>query len=192
MKALLPVNRNLWFVTLLVGLTLGSPATFRAAPQTEVQAFHPIRTGGIYVGPAVDDRGLEQRAVQTSGDIDVYNIWPSFQPSRIKSDLSIGGGHQYQFCSNRHASFFVNTMIVNHSDAIDFNVTYTFQGAARGKVTCVFRNVITFTGVWVVWCDLSLAGVANGLYKVTGNHSVTSGGSGSGKETSFFDVRTCR
>ena len=103
--------RNFWIGALLVPLVLSLTAS-EAAQEPQVRTLQPLSSRAIYLGPVLDDRALGQRALgrtASSGSIDVYNVWTSFQAPKIKSNLSLTG-HSYQICSDRYRSFYFGSL----------------------------------------------------------------------------------
>ncbi len=182
--------RNPSIGALLVPLVLSLTAS-EAAQEPDVQTLQPLSSQAIYLGPVLDDRALGQRALgraPSSGAIDVYNVWTSFQEPKIKSNLSLTG-HSYQVCSDRYSSIFFGRLIRNFANSIEVQVTYNLSKAQKQSTTCTFD--VNLPGLWLLMCEGDIRDYVNGFYKVTAKHSVTQGGSGSGRATCFFDVLSC-
>lgn len=185
--------RNLWIpvfsVPLVISLTASEAAQDSAETAIQLHAKAPI-----YLGPlddlAAEQGGLKERA-QAGGDIDVYNVWPSFQ------DIKRGGsggfelkGHSYQICKNRHRQLTFGSQIRVRRNDPRVEIIYAFKGARRGgDGMCTFD--LPHDGYWVLECEAETEDFVDGYHKVTARHSITRGGSGRGTATSFYSVLNC-
>ena len=182
--------KNLTIGVFLIPLVLSMAAT-EAAQESEERTFQPLSSRAVYLGPVPNERELGQRAVgqeAASGAIEVYNVWTSFQEPEIKANLSLNG-HAYQICSDQHTSFFFASLIFNSANSIDVKVTYNLSRAQKQSTTCDFD--VDLPGLWLLMCEGATRDFVPGLYKLKAKHTVTTGGSGKGNATCFFDVLSC-
>ncbi|MGH9459828.1 MAG: hypothetical protein ACRD1X_01315 [Vicinamibacteria bacterium] len=197
--------RNLWIGTRLVPFTwIGNLlvpillllAASAAAQEPEGPELRVLNSEAQYLGPVLSDHAEEQRLAQRrqalAGDIDVYNVWTSFQKIKFNSNYTIVG-HSYQICQDLHSTLTFGSLIYALYSPIQVQVEHRLSGGG-GVFTCAYD--LPATGEWLLTCDISsreLRAACDGpdtacFYKVKSTHRVTGGGSGSGKETASFDV----
>ena len=177
--------RKLWIGTLLAPFVLSLTAT-KAAVEPTQQELQVLSSEATYVGPLLDDQALQRRQAlqreQGTGDIDVYNVWTSFQKVSLKNNLTIVG-HSYQLCQGD--PMFFGHLIFNGGGPIEVQVQHKLNNGG-GMFSCTF-NVNT-SDFWLLTCEVDPHEIRPGYYKVTSNYKVTRGGSGGGKETAWFDI----
>ena len=177
--------RKLWIGTLLVPFVLSLTAT-KAAVEPSQEQIPVLSSEATYVGPLLGDQALLRRQSlqreQKTGDIDVYNVWTSDQNVRLNNALRITG-HSYQICQSGRMIF--GHLIFNGGGAIQVQVQHRVNNGG-GSVTCDYN--VTTSDFWLLTCEIDPNSIRPGYYKVTSNYKVTSGGSGGGKETAWFDI----
>jgi hypothetical protein len=201
--------RNLWIgvrlvctswigklvVTFLLFLTTAAAAQGPKGPELRV-----LDSEAQYFGPVLSDQAEKQRLAQRrralAGDIDIYNVWTSFQNIKFKSNFTITG-HSYQICQDRNPQIIFGSLIYALESPIQVLVDHKVSGGG-GTFSCGYE--LPATGEWLLTCNISsrdLGSECDGpdtacFYKVTSTHRIVGGGSGSGKETASFDVyATC-
>jgi hypothetical protein len=186
--------RKIWTTCLITGLTVTSLAVVCAAKEAETRTIAPHGSRAIYLGERLDGLGLRQlgppKTATTSGAIDVYNVWTSFTDIDIRSNLELTG-HSYVLCSNIDDSIFYGHLIYSFLDFIEVRVVYNWSIADRLTATTFF-NLNNGPGFFLLVDEFDIRDFRDGYYKVKARYTVTGGGSGSGKESCFFDVLDCR
>ena len=183
--------RNIWIGSLLVVCVLGTPVEFRAAEKPEVQSIQPLSSEAIYIGPMMDDREFEQRALtrraRQAGAIDIYNIWTSESRIRMNNNLEVRG-HNYAICVS-NGSIHFGQVVYAFANSVDVRVVSNVSKAAR--LTATDNFTLNGTGYWLLLSEYSLGNFPIGYYKVQAKNTVTRGGSGGGSVNAFFDVLGC-
>lgn len=179
--------RKLWIGTLLVPFVLALTAT-KAAVEPAQRELQLLSAEAEYVGALLADSALEQRIArqraEATGVIDFYNVWTSFQKVKLKSNLTITG-HSYQICQNVNRSVFFGNLIFAGSGPLTVRLQITLN---RGGGSFVSDFNIPSLGFWMITGEVPSSAIPPGYYKITAKYTVISGGSGSGKETAWFDI----
>jgi hypothetical protein len=173
----------------LMALALPSAAAGPEQPRT----IQPRASKVIYLGQsiqALDGRPLRltsaPKAAVASGDIDVYNVWTSFEDIDIFNDLSLEG-HAYVLCHDFDRSIFYGHLIYSFESLIELRVRYTWSRADNLNAT-VYYDLDDGPGYFLLVDEFDIDDFTAGYYKVVSKYTVTAGGNGNGKETCFFDV----
>ena len=177
--------RVLWIGTVLVPTFL-SLAASEAAQESEGPELR-FESEAEYIGPVFDDDALRQRQGRhesSAGLIDVYNVWTSFQKVKLKSNLTIVG-HSYQICQDLHPTMTFASLVYAYDGPLTIRVEHRLSSGG-GTIPCTVT--VPGLGLWLLTCSGPPIEIRPGFYKVTSTHTVTSGGSGSGKETTSFDM----
>jgi len=177
--------RLLWIGTVLVPTILSLTAS-EAAQESEGPELRVLESEAQYFGPVLSDRAEERRLAERrqSGDIDLYNVWTSFQKVTLKSNLTIVG-HSYQICQDLHPTMTFASLVFAYDGPLTIRVEHRLSG---GGGTTLCTNNVSSSGFWLLTCTVRPTDIRPGFYKVTSVHTVTSGGSGNGKETASFDM----
>ncbi len=177
--------RKLWIGTLLAPFVLSLTAT-KAAVEPSQEQITVLSSEATYVGPLLHDQALRQRQSlqreQRTGVIDVYNVWTSDVKVKLNSALRVTG-HSYQICQS--GKMYFGHLIFNGGGPIQVQVQHKLNNGG-GSLTCTYN--ISTSDFWLLTCEVDPSSIRPGYYKVTSNYRVTSGGSGGGKETAWFDI----